>query len=363
MTPVAVSVVMAARNAERFVGEAIASVLAQTFTDFELLVVDDESTDRTAEIVRGFGDARVRYIPAGTHLGLPGALNLGMSHATGEFIARHDHDDVSDPQRFERQVAYLRSRPGVALVGTRAWLIDEAGRQIGSLDRCLDPVSVRWYHLFDNAFVHSSVMFRRSVVWQELGGYDASLPSSEDYELWARVLEHHSGANLPDRLVSYRTVSGSKMAADEAAWEQGPFPDTQRRLVRRGIERMFDGLLNEEELRLLGGFALGLNAEDSDRFLDAFFRLCSAYERRCPAATRSTDFQQTLAAQVDAVAARLRPLSRRGAIHLYRRALKARPALALAMRWRRVAGRVATGAAGRGALTRLRRRKASLTRP
>src|SRR5579862_7528583 len=102
-----VSVVMAVHNAERFVGAAIASVLAQTFPDFELLVVDDESTDRTAEIVRGVADSRVRYVPVVRHLGLPGALNLGMSEATGELIARHDHDDVSAPERFARQVAYL----------------------------------------------------------------------------------------------------------------------------------------------------------------------------------------------------------------------------------------------------------------
>ena len=230
VTPV-LSVVMAARNADALIGEAIASILGQTFSDFELLVVDDASTDRTADVVRRIDDRRVRLLSADRHLGLPGALNYGMERAAGALIARHDHDDVSEPRRFERQVAYFGEHPEAALVGTRAWLMDERGQRVGVLDRCLDDVSIRWYHLFDNAFVHSSVMFRRAVVWDQLGGYDASLPSSEDYELWARVLERHAAANLPERLLSYRITRGSKMAGDEEKWEEGPFPETQRRLV------------------------------------------------------------------------------------------------------------------------------------
>lgn len=345
MSPV-VSVVMAARNAERLIGDAIASILAQTFTDFELLVVDDASTDRTADVVRNVGDPRVRLLSPGRHCGLPGALNYGMEHAAGELIARHDHDDVSDPERFERQVSYLRGHGEVALVGTRAWLIDEAGRRVGILDRCLDDVSVRWYHLFDNAFVHSTVMFRRDVVWGELGGYDASLPSSEDYELWGRVLERHAAANLPDRLLSYRITTGSKMAGDEEKWEQGPYPETQRRLVAQHIRRTFGDLLSPEELRLTGNFALGVKPEEAPPFFTAFWRLCDAYERSHPEVRRSSEFARTIGSQVDAVAARLRPFSRGAAAGIYARALVARPSLATTLPWARALGRIAVGAAG-----------------
>ena len=356
MTPV-LSVVMAARNADALIGEAIASILGQTFSDFELLVVDDASTDRTADVVRRIDDRRVRLLSADRHLGLPGALNYGMERAAGALIARHDHDDVSEPRRFERQVAYFGEHPEAALVGTRAWLMDERGQRVGVLDRCLDDVSIRWYHLFDNAFVHSSVMFRRAVVWDELGGYDASLPSSEDYELWARVLERHAAANLPERLLSYRITRGSKMAGDEEKWEEGPFPETQRRLVARHIRGMFGDVLSADELRLMGNFALGVAPKDAARFFAAFWRLCAAYEQRHPAARRSPEFRKTVAAQVDAVAARLRPFSRSTAIGIYARALVERPALVTRLPWTRAVGRITVGAAG--IVTRARLRSAA----
>jgi hypothetical protein len=230
--------------------------------------------------------------------------------------------------------------------------MDERGRRVGVLDRCLDDVSIRWYHLFDNAFVHSSVVFRRSVVWNELGGYDASLPSSEDYDLWARVLERHAAANLPERLLSYRITAGSKMAADEEKWEEGPFPRTQRRLVAAHIRRMLGEVLSDDELRLMGSFALGLAPADVPGFFAAFWRLCGAYEQRYPTARHSPDFTRTVAAQVDAVAARLRPFSRSAAIGIYARALAERPTLFAALPWPRALGRITVGAAG--AVTRAR---------
>ena len=349
-----VSVVMAARNAEQLIFKAIASIQGQTFSDLELLVVDDASTDGTATIVKRCADARVRLISANHHLGLPAALNLGLQEARGTFVARHDHDDVSDSRRIERQVEYLRAHDDVALVGSRAWLIDESGRRIGALDRCLDDVSIRWYQLFDNAFVHSSVMFRRDVVWGELGGYDASLPSSEDYELWARVLERHAAANLPDRLLSYRITSGSKMAGDQEKWEDGPFPETQRRLVAAHIRRMFGDVLSTDELRLMGNFALGVSPKDAPRFFAAFWRLCDAYEQRYPDARRSSEFTKTIATQVDAVAARLRPFSRSAAIGIYARALAERPALMTMLPWTRAVGRITVGTAGFMTRARLR---------
>ena len=346
---------MAVYNAERFVAEAIASVLAQTFRDFELLVIDDGSSDGTADIVARFADPRIRCVPAGGRLGLPGALNLGMQHASGELVARHDHDDLSHPQRLEKQVAYLAAHPGVALLGTRAWLIDEQGKRLGSLDRPVDEVSIRWYHLLDNPFVHSSVMFRRSVVWEELGGYDAALPSSEDYELWSRVLERHTVANLPERLLHYRLSAVSKMAADETAWEEGPFPEILRGLVSRNIRGTLGDVATEDELRLMGGFVLGIPAGAVDRFLDVFWRLREEFERRTPEARESAGLRRTIAVQLDAVAARVRPFSRRAALRVYRRALSTHPSLARTLPWRRAAARLTLGATGRSWLARLRR--------
>jgi len=351
----AVTVLMAVYNAERFLADAITSILKQSFSDFELLIIDDGSTDQTADVVRQFSDRRIQFMAAGQRLGLPGALNLGLENASGDLVARHDHDDISHPLRLEQQVAYLEANPDIALVGSRAWLIDEEGKRIGRLDRCLDEVSIRWYQLLDNPFVHSSVMFRRSVVWDELGGYDVSLPSSEDYELWSRVLQHHAVANIPDRLLYYRLAAMSKMAADEKAWEEGPFPEILRSLVRRNICSMLGDIASEDEIRLMGGFVLGVQAAEVDRFLDVFWRLCVAYEGKVPAARKSADFRRTLASQVDAIATRLRPFSRGAGLRVYKRALGTRPSLAYGLPWSRATARLMLGEAGRSWLARLRR--------
>ena len=101
----AVTVLMAVYNAERFLADAITSILKQTFSDFELLIIDDGSTDQTADVVRQFSDSRIQFMLAGQRLGLPGALNLGLENASGDLVARHDHDDISDPLRLEQQVA------------------------------------------------------------------------------------------------------------------------------------------------------------------------------------------------------------------------------------------------------------------
>jgi len=197
-------------------------------------------------------------------------------------------------------------------------------------------------------------MFRRDVVRNDVGGYDASLPSSEDYELWARVIGRYTAANLPERLLSYRITSGSKMAGDEEKWEQGPFPETQRRLVLGHLRSMFGDLLSDDELRLMGNFALAVAPKDVSRFFDAFWRLCDAYEARYPAARRSPEFRRTVASQVDAVAARLRPFSRRAAVGIYGRAVAARPSLVTVLPWHRALGRIAVGAAGSVMRARLR---------
>ena len=347
---------MAVYNAERFLKEAIVGILTQTFRDFELLIIDGGSTDGTAGIVRRFSDGRIRYIEPGQRLNLPASLNLGLEIASGDLVARHDHDDVSDPRRLERQVTYLAEHLDVALLGSRAWLIDERGERIGRLDRCLEDLSIRWYHLLDNPFVHSSVMFRRCVVWDELGGYDATLPSSEDYELWSRVLRHHPTANLPDRLVSYRLSRESKMVADETAWEQGSFPKTLRDLVRRHVRSVLGDVASDDEMQVMGGFVLGVPPGEVERFLSIFWRICTVYERRFPGTLQSADYQQTLARQVDAIASRLRPFARCAALRVYGRALRERPSLITALPWGRAASRLVLGAAGRTWLARLQRR-------
>ena len=124
----AISVVMSVYNGEQFVAQSIESVLRQTFPGFELLIVNDASTDRTREIVTSFRDPRIRIVDNPSNVGLTRSLNRGLALARGRFVARQDADDLSLPTRLAEQLAFMRANPGVALVGTQARVMDARGR-------------------------------------------------------------------------------------------------------------------------------------------------------------------------------------------------------------------------------------------
>jgi glycosyltransferase involved in cell wall biosynthesis len=203
----AVSVVMSVWNAEAYVAESIESVLRQSFGDFELLIIDDGSSDRSAAIIARYAatDSRIRVLQNDSNLGLPASLNRGLQEARGELIARHDADDRSFRERLQKQVSFLRDHEEVVILGTQARVIDARGRTVRASDafRACTPLGVRWQMLLTNPFFHGSVMFRRDVV-RDCGGYDSAVRYGEDYELWSRILPARNGANLPDVLLEYR---------------------------------------------------------------------------------------------------------------------------------------------------------------
>src|SRR5947207_2799562 len=170
MAPV-ISVVMPVYNGERFVGEAVESILAQTYGDFELLIVDDGSTDRTAEILSAFAerDPRVIVQTHATNAGFRDALNDGCRAARGTFVARMDADDVSLPHRFAAQIQALAQDPRIGVIGSCVQLIDERGKPARIRPVPIQPALVAWSMLFFNSLVHPAVMMRRDVL--EAAGY------------------------------------------------------------------------------------------------------------------------------------------------------------------------------------------------
>lgn len=199
-----VSVLMPAYNCEAYVLEAVSSMLSQSFTDFELLVVDDGSTDSTRKLLESVHDPRLRLVSNERNIGLIGTLNRGLELATGRYVARMDADDISAPERLEKQVQFLEAHPDVQVLGTMAKLIDEQGRVFGSLSGYpKDPDGVRQYLLRECCLVHPTVMFIKDAV-RSAGGYDPGARYAEDYDLWLRLSDRHTIANLPDKLVSYR---------------------------------------------------------------------------------------------------------------------------------------------------------------
>jgi hypothetical protein len=209
-TPPRVTVLMAVHNGARYLRESIDSILAQTFSDFELLVVDDASGDESPAILAACRDPRLRLLRNSVNLGLTGSLNIGLRVARGELVARQDDDDLSRRDRLARQVEYLDTHREVAVAGTRRTLIDTRGRRIGNTPyHASSPLAMRWQFLFFNPLTHSSVMFRRREIADELGGYDETMRLGQDFELWSRVLARFEIANLPQPLLRNRIHSGS----------------------------------------------------------------------------------------------------------------------------------------------------------
>jgi hypothetical protein len=213
-----VSVVMPVLNGGCYLAAAVESVLKQGFNDFELIAIDDGSTDQSASLLSGFArsDGRIRVIRQ-ANAGIVASLNRALDVARGEYVARMDADDVALPSRFGLQVAFLDGHPDVAVVGSAITLIDEEGKVIRDVDYPLAPTEVSKFLIqVGCALAHPAVMMRKADV-AAAGGYRDAYRHAEDYDLWLRISESRALANLPDRLLLYRQhpLKTSARHADE----------------------------------------------------------------------------------------------------------------------------------------------------
>jgi len=199
-----VSVVMSVYNGERYLNECIQSILSQSFQDFEFIIIDDGSTDHTNEILHSYQDQRIIIVHQ-DNMGLTKALNRGISLAKAKYIARQDADDISKPERLEKQVAFLEANPQVGLLGSRFEFIDEDGEvtRQSLLPTDNDTLQERLTKI--NQFCHASVMMRREAL-DKVGAYREFFRFAQDYDLWLRIAEHYEIANLPEMLVQYREL-------------------------------------------------------------------------------------------------------------------------------------------------------------
>lgn len=204
-----ISVIMAVKNGGQVVRQAVESILNQTFTDFEFIIINDGSTDETMEVLSEYKDSRI-HIFSQENEGLARSLNRGLSLAVGEYIARQDHDDISSPMRLQKQVAYLREHPECGLLGTAAHIWDLKGTLNRRHDHPTDPATLAFDLIFNNPFVHTSWMFPSTVI-SNIGYYtiDPDREPPEDYEYVSRINRIYSVANLSEPLVIYREVPNS----------------------------------------------------------------------------------------------------------------------------------------------------------
>ena len=198
-----VTVLMSVYNGEKYLRKAIESILKQTFTDFEFLIINDGSTDYSGEIFRSYSDPRIRFVSNSANRGLTRSLNTGLKLAKGEYVARIDADDVAFQNRLQVQVAFLDAHLDVCLLGGSYEVIDENGVVMSTEQVLADPLSIRFCLLFDNPVCHSSVMFRRSAVL-EVGGYDENVRIGQDFDLWNRLVTRGKIVQMDKPLVQLR---------------------------------------------------------------------------------------------------------------------------------------------------------------
>ena len=235
MEGVVVTVLMAVRDTPSgLLGQAIASIRRQTLREFEFLILDDGSQRQETRVElerQAAADSRVRLV-RGPPRGLTPTLNRGLALAQGELIARQDADDWSEPERLERQVAFLREHPRTGLCGTNAWTHRYDGRPLWATRLPEDGAAVRAALWRGNPFTHGSTMFRRDAA-RAVGGYREELPCSQDYDFFWRLSDASGGANLGEPLYHYRygggTVSARRAAEQALAHRAAQFLGEARR--------------------------------------------------------------------------------------------------------------------------------------
>jgi glycosyltransferase involved in cell wall biosynthesis len=227
----AITVLMPAYNAGSYIREAIESVLAQTFTDFEFLIIDDGSKDDSLSIIQSFHDPRIRVISR-PNKGLIESLNEGIAAARAPLIARHDADDVCLPHRLERQYNFLQKNPDYVLVGSDALYMDKDGNYVSELKA---PIGYShkemWHRRFEKCpFIHPTVLFKKDAIIAA-GGYPKDALLFEDWLLWLRVMEHGHACNLPEGLIKVR-INPESVTIDER-WRPQEFHEIRRRALEQ----------------------------------------------------------------------------------------------------------------------------------
>ena len=206
-----VSVVLPAYNGRKYVRAAVESILTQTFTDFELIVIDDASSDGSAHILAELarGDSRLQVHRHERNMGFRQALNTGCRIARAPIVAKMSHDDISMPQRLERQVAFLHAHPEVGVVGASVQLIDADDRPGRIQKYPASPGLAAWSMLFLNAIAHPVVTMRRSLLNPAEAYPDGCAGGTEDYALFGALSRHQGVASLDEVLLRYRAWPGS----------------------------------------------------------------------------------------------------------------------------------------------------------
>lgn len=237
-----ISVIMPVYNGKKFIREAINSVITQTYSNFELLVIDDSSTDKTLSVVRSFSDSRIKIISSKKHLGLVGIRNIGLQKTSGELIAFLDSDDIMAGDRLSFQMDFLKRNPHIVLVGSWVRVIDGLSRPTGPVWKHItDPSLIPSVLLFRNCLTQSSVMGKSREI-KEIG-FRESFSSAPDYDLWVRLAYRYKIANIPKVLSCYRLHSQNMSHSIKSSIHEADMENYKAQLSKMKISPTPDQLM------------------------------------------------------------------------------------------------------------------------
>lgn len=253
-----ISVLMPVYNCELYIFEAIDSILKQSYPEFELLIIDDYSTDSTLQMCKSFDDPRIIIIEKAENTGYTNSLNYGLSIAKGEYIARMDGDDISLPTRFAKQIAFLEANPTVSLCGT-------AFRFLGSdkiVKHPLNHEEIKVKLCFSTAFCHPSIMARKEIFTSNF--YDKNFEPAEDYELWSRLAFQSNLANLSEVLLLYR------IHENQVSNEKNTIQQFNSFLIRKNIFKKLlpNVIVESEDFKLFLAFSPVDSIEDCKKIMN-----------------------------------------------------------------------------------------------
>jgi glycosyltransferase involved in cell wall biosynthesis len=270
------SVLMSVYNGEKYLQDAVDSILKQTFNDFEFIIINDGSTDRTREIIEGYNDDRIVLINQ-ENTGLTKSLNKGLSLARGEYIARMDADDLSKPERLEKQLMFLRDNPEVVLLGSNCYRIDEDGNVLWISNLPTEEVNIKWCLLFCNFLFHGTVMFRGKEI-NDLGGYNSTVSYAQDYDLWLRIAERYPIACLKEPLIYYRIPRKGTITYEKESEQTKQAEQTYLEVICKIIPEI---TFMEDEIKELRCFISGncelKNVDSAEKlFLRIYHAFCNS---------------------------------------------------------------------------------------
>ncbi|MCI5157027.1 MAG: glycosyltransferase [Candidatus Electrothrix sp. AUS1_2] len=271
MSSVSLTVLLPVFNAGVHLEEAIKSLLCQTFSSFEILAINDGSTDNSGAIIRSMRDERIRLVEHSKNFGVAETLNRGIELATGRYIARMDADDICKPNRLEKQWRFMEAHPEVGISGT--W-IKYFGEQPPLLERKpLDSEVIRAYMLFDNPLFHPTVIMRKSFLDQYALRYDPTFHRTEDYDLWSRAVRFFSLGNIPEPLLKFRCHGGSVTSTAALSMRTQTLDIMRRELSHIGISP------SDDELRFHYRIGKGERMESAALLIKAEAWLARLYEK------------------------------------------------------------------------------------